>query len=151
MELYPSALAVTIAASRSRRTSKKLSALTCSSCCRVLMLRAAYPLADKSARDDPDRERSEVAAAAVHPDNDRRVGRRSVLWLPKRGLHLEAIDRLDGKEPQRSAWQRVHVIGEINGCWGGFVFDACCDLRHAYGKSPVPVATKSGFKARRLG
>jgi hypothetical protein len=91
---------VTTAASMSGRTSKKLSVFTYSSCRRVLMLRAAYPLADRARAITCRGEGGEIAAAAMHLQDDRRLGGQLVLRLPERGLNLEAIDRLDRQEPQ---------------------------------------------------
>ena len=87
----------------------------------------------QGASNHPKRERGEVAATAMHLHDDRCLGRRLVLWLPERGLNGEAVDRLDGQEPQRSAWQRLHVVGEAVGCGSRFVLDAGGDLGHAYG------------------
>ena len=66
--------------------------------------------------------------AAVHLRDDRRFGRRFVLRLPERHLNLEAVYRLDRQEPQRSARQRLHVVGEPGRPWTRFVLDACGNL-----------------------
>src|SRR5713226_2855693 len=115
----------------SRRTSKKLSAFTCSSCCRVLMLRAAYPLADKAraiARCRSEARLPPLPCACT------------IIVVSTGGLVSDcqsaartrkSVDRLDRKKPQRSARQRLHVVGKTGGGCSGFVFDVRHDLRHA--------------------
>jgi hypothetical protein len=86
----------------------------------------------QGASDHPQRERGEVAPAAVHLHDDRSLGWRLVVWLPERGLDLEPVYRFDRQEPQRSARQRLHVVGEAVRRSSGFAFDARGNLGHAY-------------------
>ena len=60
----------------------------------------------------PQRERGEIAAAAVHLHDHRGVGRRLVFRLPESGLDLEPVERPNRQELQPSTGQRLHVVGQ---------------------------------------
>ena len=93
----------------SRLASKKLSVLTCSSCCLVLIDSAAKPRAE-GAGGRPQLQRGEIAAAPVHLHEQRRRRRRLCQRLPQRGGDPEAVDCADREKPQPDARQRLHVL-----------------------------------------
>jgi hypothetical protein len=57
----------------------------------------------------PQLQRSEIAAAAVHL-NEQRRRRRRCQRLPQRGGDPEPVDCADRQKPQPDAWQRLHVV-----------------------------------------
>ena len=73
----------------------------------------------------------------MHLHDYRDVGRRYSLRLPERSLDPEPIYRFDRQKPQRSAWQRLHVVREAVRWTSGFVLDARSDLGHAYRSTKV--------------
>ena len=84
----------------------------------------------QAAGDHPQRQRSEIAAAAMHLQEEGGVGGRPVLGLPECRRDREPVDRLDRQKGQPRPRQRAHVVRKPDGGRGGFVLDARRDLRH---------------------
>jgi hypothetical protein len=70
----------------------------------------------------------EVRPTPVHLHEDGRAVRLDAVGLPKGRIDLEAIDRLDGEELQRSARQWLHVLRQARRARSCVELDAGRDL-----------------------